>query len=181
MILKAENIKPAPISPSIINTSKLGILALQIAQSQVGQREDPIGSNSGKMVDQYLQSVGLKPGYAWCRAFVYWCFNEAVKQLAIPNPLIKTAGVMDGWNRTEANKKVAISDVRKNVAEVAAGDVFVLSFGALGHTGIVEKVEGSMLHTIEGNSNSTGGREGYEVVRHTRTVDDIHLIGFTRY
>ena len=181
MVMKEENIKLAPTSPSIAPTSKLGNLALQIAQSQVGQREDPIGSNSGKMVDQYLKSVGLKPGYAWCRAFIYWCFGEATKQIGIPNPLIKTAGVMDGWNRTEGSKKIAIADVRSNIERVEVGDVFVLSFGALGHTGIVEKVERGVLHTIEGNSNSMGGREGYEVVRHTRTLDDIHLIGFTRY
>ncbi|MEO8446700.1 MAG: peptidoglycan-binding domain-containing protein, partial [bacterium] len=42
---------------------------LQIASGQVGVMEDPVGSNSGAQVDEYLASVGLNGGYSWCAAF----------------------------------------------------------------------------------------------------------------
>jgi hypothetical protein len=35
-----------------------------------------------------------------------------------------------------------------------------------------------MVHTIEGNSNNDGSREGYEVVRHLRPIS--HIQGFLR-
>ena len=57
-------------------TTPLAAAALRYAQSQVGQREQPKGSNRGPMVDKYLASVGLQPGYAWCQAFVYWCYLQ---------------------------------------------------------------------------------------------------------
>jgi hypothetical protein len=50
---------------------------------------------------------------------------------------------------------------------------------ALGHTGIVESVEGDYVHTIEGNTNEDGSREGYEVARRKSLIKSIH--GFLRY
>ena len=55
-----------------MNNNDLADLALQIAQGQLGQSEQPMGSNRGPMVNEYLKAVGLNPGYAWCQAFVYW-------------------------------------------------------------------------------------------------------------
>ena len=162
----------------VSNTETPATLALQIAQSQVGQCEKPIGSNSGPMVNEYLWSVGLHPGYAWCQAFVYWCYDEAVKKLNKPNPVIRTAGVHDCWNRSAKITKAAAA---AQPGLINPGDQFILSFGNEGHTGIVEKIEGTTIHTIEGNSNNNGSREGYEVVRHQRSLDDKILLGFIKY
>ena len=43
--------------------------------SQIGVRE-ATGRNDGKQVELYLKSVGLGKGYAWCSAFVRWCFDK---------------------------------------------------------------------------------------------------------
>ena len=54
--------------------------ALAQAAGEIGVMEQPLGSNRGPRVDQYLSSVGLDPTsghYAWCAAFVYWCFDLA--------------------------------------------------------------------------------------------------------
>ena len=75
---------------------------LRIASGEVGVREDPPGSNRGPKVDEYLKSVKLKPAggsYAWCAAFVYWCFREAAKSLGVENPATCTAGAQDVWNQ----------------------------------------------------------------------------------
>jgi hypothetical protein len=71
------------------------------ASGEVGVTEQPPGSNRGPQVDDYLTTVGLNPAggsFAWCSAFVYWCFRKASEELAVPNPAVKTAGALDVWN-----------------------------------------------------------------------------------
>ena len=49
-----------------------------------------------------------------------------------------------------------------------------MDFGkGLGHTGFVERIDGTSIHTIEGNTNDTGSREGYEVCRRIRKINTI--------
>lgn len=173
------------MNPINNNNTSLQSLALQIAQGQVGQAEEPKGSNSGPMVNQYLKATGLQPGYAWCQAFVYWCYNEAAKQLSRSNPLVKTAGVAQCWSETKSKLKIPAGAARQDPSILEPGQQFILVFNnGNGHTGLIERVEagnGTLLHTIEGNSNNDGGREGYAVVRHIRKLEDKALAGFIKY
>lgn len=149
-----------------INKS-LGLKALDVAKTQLGQQEKPLGSNWGKPVQDYLASVGITFPASWCMAFVYWCF----KQVEPVPPLFKTGGVLRSWN--EADKKYRVKDPQP-------GDVFIMDFGkGLGHTGIVEKVDATFIYTIEGNSNDSGSREGIEVTRKQRPKTKIK--GYLRY
>ena len=130
---------------------------LDVAQSQIGIEEVPRGSNWGPEVSKYLKSVGINFQASWCMAFVYWC----CKQVNPNTPLIKTGGVLAMWNKIPKQYRAT---------EPRVGDIFIMDFGGgLGHTGFIEKVEGDTLHTIEGNTNDTGSREGYEVCRRKRS------------
>ncbi|NHM08191.1 CHAP domain-containing protein [Flavobacterium sp. CYK-4] len=157
---------------------------LEIANSQIGVVEQPAHSNRGPEVDLYLKAVGLNPksgNYPWCAAFVYWCFEQAAKELGKTNPLVKTAGVLDHWNRTKGIKistSVALSDLSK----IQPGSIFIMDFGkGQGHTGIVESVGNGYITTIEGNTNNDNSREGYGVFRlSTRKVNSIKK-GFIYY
>lgn len=145
--------------------------AIEVARTQIGIHEAQGNKNTGPQVDQYLASVGLKPGNAWCMAFMYWCFDEAACLLGVPNQLVKTGGVMDQWNR----RRLHFGFVKPE-----AGDIFIMDFGGgKGHTGIVTKVEGLWIYTIEGNSNDEGSREGYEVCERRRFIDKIK--GYLRF
>lgn len=142
--------------------------ALAAATTQIGVQEQPKGSNSGRHVDLYLKSVGLKPGYSWCMAFVYWCVSAAAASLGLKNPLVKTGGVLDQWNRN----KLRLLPARSSA--VKPGDIFIMDLGkGLGHTGFVERITGGLVHTIEGNTNDEGSREGYEVCRRERALSSI--------
>ncbi|OUL63714.1 CHAP domain-containing protein [Flavobacterium sp. AJR] len=137
---------------------------LEIAIAQIGVEEIPRNSNSGPEVDIYLRSVGLPKGYAWCMAFIYWCAQKAALQNGVNNPLKKTAGVLEQY-RSRLHLVVTIPKL---------GDIFIIDFGkGLGHAGIVEKVVGNIIHTIEGNTNDHGGREGYKVCRRKRDIKTI--------
>lgn len=143
----------------------LAIKALQIAIVQDGICEEPKGSNSGPVVNQYLKSVGLGKGYPWCMAFVYWCVQKSADMLEVKNPLVKTGGVMLQYNTTKLRK------LPKTSGAIKPGDIFIMEFaGGTGHTGFVEKIVGSVVHTVEGNTNDDGSREGYEVARRQRPI-----------
>jgi CHAP domain-containing protein len=142
---------------------------LEIATAQVGVEEMPRNSNSGPEVEIYLRSVGLAKGYPWCMAFIYWCTQKAALQIGAKNPLKKTGGVLDQYNsRPLLVKKVPLP-----------GDIFIIDLKeGLGHAGIVDKVTGTTIYTIEGNTNDNGGREGYKVSKRKRDIKSIK--GFLR-
>jgi CHAP domain/Putative peptidoglycan binding domain len=156
--------------------SNLLAKALAIAATQVGVLEQPRNSNRGPMVDQYLRRAGVPPGLAWCCAFTYWCFDEAARASGRPNPMVRTAGCLDHWNRAAARgaRRIAGARAASDPAIVSPGMVFIMDFGrGLGHTGFVERVDGGFLHTIEGNTDPTQSREGGGVYRLVRKMADI--------
>lgn len=135
-------------------TTNKGETVLQIAITQLGQSENPKGSNWGEPVQTYLKSVGINFPASWCMAFVYWCYNQLPN-----NTLYKSGGVLNVWNNSK----------EKRVTDPQPGDIFIMDFGkGLGHTGIVERADKDFIYTIEGNTNDDGSREGYEVARRKR-------------
>jgi hypothetical protein len=161
--------------------AKKGLEAvLQIAQTEVGTLEVPVGSNWGPKVEAYLRSSGVTFPAAWCAAFVYWCFNEAATAAGTANPVYKTAGVMMHWNKT-TGKKILAKDATENPLLIKPGHIFIMSFGGgLGHTGLVKAVNGGFITVIEGNTNNNGSREGIGVFERTRKVSSINK-GFIEY
>lgn len=151
--------------------STLAAKALDIAKTQLGKDEKPHGSNWGEPVKTYLASVGINFPASWCMAFIYWCFDQAAKDLSIKNNAIRTGGVMFAWNKASA----AIKSFEPKI-----GSVFIMEFGGgLGHTGIVENYDDTFIYTIEGNTNDTGSREGIEVCRRKRSRKSIK--GYLNY
>ena len=144
---------------------KLREKALEIAITQIGKRENPLGSNWGEPVQSYLRSVGIGFPASWCMAFVFWCFKNASIQLDVINTAVKTGGVLKAWNN-------ATKETKSNTPVI--GSIFIMDFGkGLGHTGIVEKFDDTFIYTIEGNTNDTGSREGIAVCRKTRKRNTI--------
>lgn len=158
--------------------SQITDAALKAAQSQVGKLEDPLGSNWGHPVQDYLASVGIMEPASYCMAGIYWCFDQACKQLGISNPLTKTGAVLHAWEVAfPAHKSINIAGFTPQL-----GDIFIMDFGmGNGHAGIVETVNpDSSLITIEFNTDLTGSREGIGVFRRTRHVRS-PIVGFLRY
>ncbi|KXK57918.1 MAG: putative peptidoglycan binding domain protein [Chlorobi bacterium OLB7] len=111
------------------NKSPLATAAIAAAKSQLGVLENPLGSNKGPEVNAYLASVGLGPGYFWCMAFVYWCYQQAAEQLKKNNPLVKTAGVMAHWNaaRAAGTRCITTKEAADNPGLVKPGMIFIIS------------------------------------------------------
>jgi hypothetical protein len=153
--------------------------ALQIAAREIGVMENPLGSNRGPRVDEYLQYVGLNPAagsYPWCAAFASWCFGQA--SIGTTDPAPRTAGALDFWNQAGrmSLRRVSPPEAEANPTLVTPGMVFVLSTGGgRGHVGLIEEVQGVVLTTIEGNTNDNGSSEGIGVYRHVgRRISQIN-------
>ncbi|MDX6562288.1 MAG: hypothetical protein QOD65_2102 [Gaiellales bacterium] len=127
-----------------------GANVLAAAQGQVGQSEQPPGSNDGPALAAYRTAVaGSAAGQPWCATFASW----AAAQAGIP--------VGDGGSGSAS--VAAIADWASRTGRLlpatsapAAGDLIV--FGDR-HIGIVESVapDGS-LTTVEGNYGNAVSR-----------------------
>jgi hypothetical protein len=153
---------------------------LKVAQNEIGVKEVPPRSNSGPRVEEYLKSVNLGPGYAWCAAFVFWCFKQASANLNCINPVLKTASCMVHWQKTKG-MKITMEEASQNPDLIAPGDIFIIRRrGGLGHTGIITGISNGYIQTIEGNSNAFHSAEGEGVVALQRKIDTI-TAGFIKY
>ncbi|MFK3707751.1 hypothetical protein ACI2JR_22925 [Klebsiella sp. NPDC088457] len=133
------------------NASKL----IQIAKSQLGVAEDPLGHNSGTQVNEYLKSVNHAAGAPWCMAFVYWCHLHAGIQ-GVP----KTASVSDFYKQSlNLGKAITFSIL-------SPGDVVLrVNYPALpggtklgNHAGIYTGLNSNKVPLyISGNTPSTTG------------------------
>jgi len=172
--------------PQILTNTTSDLLAgaVSVAGSQIGVLEQPLGSNRGVQVEQYQAAVGIDKGEPWCAAFAYWCFKQAADSLRRSNPVIRTGSVIEHWNLARKNAvPTIITDTARNDPELLKpGMLFIMATGGgTGHTGIIEKIIGGRLVTIEGNTNDTGSREGIGVFRRsTRNICSINR-GFIDY
>lgn len=159
------------------------VLTIAAGEEAMHVREKPVNSNRGPEVEQYQKRAGASAGDPWCCAFVYWCFDEAAQALGRANPMVKTAGCLDHWNRAKAKgaRRIMASEAKNNPGLVAPGMVFIMDHGeGKGHTGLVESVNGGLLTTIEGNTDASKTREGGGVYRLVRKVGEINK-GFIDY
>jgi peptidoglycan hydrolase-like protein with peptidoglycan-binding domain len=173
-----------PVPPASL---PLAAAVLSVAEGEISVRERPPGTNRGPRVDEYLRGVGLNPAggsFAWCAAFVHFCFGEAAIRLGRRNPAVRTAGVLAHWNKAESQgaRRIRTAEASSEPQLVRPGQVFIIDYGrGAGHTGIVTGMRSGKLLTIEGNTNDGGSREGVGVfARHGRTIGSINK-GFIEY
>lgn len=177
----------ASASPPVAINDRLLNLVVKIAAAEEAAKvsEDPVGSNRGPKVDEYLKRTGVSVGLYWCCAFVYWCFHEASQKMNPPqaNPMVKTAGCLNHWNRAQAKGAKLIKKLQavNDPSLLKPGMVFIIDHGrGMGHTGIIESINAGYITTIEGNTNPNMSSNGYGVFRLKRKIVDINK-GFIDY
>lgn len=144
--------------------------AFEFAVKEVNKGVREVGGNNhGPDVKKYLAEVGLPEGYAWCTAFISWCFRQAAgKKLAW-----ESAGVWNIWNYAKEHGWI--------VDRPRRFDLVAFDFNGDGvyneHMGWVAWVKKfgpvSIVHTIEANTSSgvAGSQtDGGGVYRRTRLI-----------
>lgn len=116
---------------------------------------------------------GKKNGFAWCDMFVDWCFltafgyENALRLLCQPE---KSAGAGCTYSRRYyANKGQFYTNNPKPGDQIFFGT----STSNCSHTGIVERVDGSKVYTIEGNTSD-------QVARRSYALNNSTIVGYGR-
>lgn len=104
---------------------------------------------------------GCKNGFDWCTVFVDWCLYmaagkdalRAMEALYYTGPYGASCTFSVGYYRAAG---------KFHTGTPQPGDqIFFGAAGNIRHTGLVEKVEGGVVYTIEGNANNAVRRREY--------------------
>lgn len=98
-----------------------------------------------------------KNGYAWCAVFVNWCFVKAYGAAAAKSLLCQPATNSYAAGCIQAVKYFKNKNQFYKTPKVGDQIFFYDSVGDAAHTGLVYKVGGSRVYTIEGNTSSASG------------------------
>ena len=165
-----------PAAPAVTGCDPARVLAVAVAEigykekksnSQLDDKTANAGSgNYTKYARDFDKKYpnwynGKKNGFAWCDMFVDWCFltaygyENALRLLCQPE---KSTGAGCKYSLRFYKKKGQF-----HTSGPKPGDqiFFGTSLDDVSHTGIVEKVTASKVHTIEGNTSNQVARRNY--------------------
>jgi CHAP domain len=147
VLASASTAVPAPGGTSA------GRAALAFAQQEVGQAEQPPGSNDSPRIAQFRQATAGSGVGPWCAYFVSWAARQAGAPLGDSGQGF--GRVDDVWSWAERSGKAMPAGSGQ---PPQPGDLVVWDE----HIGIVESVgsDGS-IHTVEGNSSDRVSRRDY--------------------
>lgn len=159
---------------------------VKVASDYVGQQE--IRGNKGfknPAFQKKMQDCGWAMGHAWCAYFTELVWKEAFgKSHPMYNTLDRlfSPSAVSTYSNFRGHLKLFQSGNKPKAGALVA---WRYGNGWQGHIGIVESViDKNRFNTIEGNTNSAGGREGIEVARKVRSLGlphrakGLNLIGF---
>lgn len=135
---------------------------LDLARRELGVTEEPAGSNTVKYNAAYYGRTVAGDAYPWCCVFLWWLFRETgLAQLFYGGKKTASCGALARWAR--ARGQFVTGDYRP-------GDVVFFHFGTgvIQHVGLLERVEGGVLVTIEGNTGLGNDANGGAVMRRWR-------------
>lgn len=131
---------------------------LAVARGELGNREDPAGSNRTK----YGAWYGMD-GQPWCMMFVQWVFAQAGASRLLPARTASCGALM----RAAQAKGCWIT------GGYQPGDVVIYDFPGnnvkTDHCGIVEQITGGGIMAIEGNTGVGNDANGGQVQRRVRS------------
>jgi CHAP domain len=132
-----------------------GQRALQLAQQEIGQTEQPPGSNDSPRIAEYRTATAGSGIGPWCAYFVSWAAKNAGAPLGEAGQGFGSVAAVSSWAQRTGRWNPAASGQPPQ-----AGDLIV--WGGQ-HIGIVESVDADgKIHTIEGNSSNMVTRRTHD-------------------
>lgn len=135
----------------------LSVKALRRAQSKIGVKELPAGTNLVEFSEWY----GIRG--PWCAMFVTWCYVTAGSEAFVKGQRYAYVPYMVADARAG---RYGLSVTRSP----APGDVVAYDWdgGVADHTGLFERGTAQVFHAIEGNTSVGNDSNGGEVMRRSR-------------
>lgn len=142
----------APTTVPVTAGTPAGQAMLNTIRNEVGQAEQPPGSNDSPRIAQYRQATAGSGVGPWCAYFTSWAARESGVPLGEMGQGF--GRVDDVWSWAERSGKA----IPAGLGQPQPGDLIVWDE----HIGIVESVgaDGS-VQTIEGNSSDSVARRNY--------------------
>ena len=145
-------------------------VVLSIAESYLGYHE---GANNKTIFGDTmhaLQPRNMDANAPWCDAFVDFCVYKMCQRFGYGAEMAKKVlcGDFDDYTYASVNLYKKAGRWTQNAAR--GHQIF---FGGSGHTGLVEKVSGGIVYTIEGN-------KGDEVRKCSYSIHSPSIIGYGR-
>ena len=155
------------------------LLACARQHLAAGARET--GANAGPWVRSYMNGQEGQ-NWPWCVGFVQTVFDQALsfsgRKYTDLMPATFSCDIL-AQHALKHNCLLRNKSLPQTINSVQPGDLFLLERSAYDweHVGIIEKVSGNVIYTIEGNTNQAGSREGIAVMRRVRnfTVSPIDI------
>ena len=141
----ASTLQGAMATQGVTPGSGAGNTMVQIAESQIGQSEQPPGSNDGPAISTYrTATAGAAAGEPWCAYFASWVAKQAGEPIGSSGQGLGYVGDIWSWAQQTGRAIPNGPGVTPT-----PGDLIV--FGDH-HVGIVDKVlPNGDIQTIEGN------------------------------
>lgn len=142
-------------------TAEIGYLE-KATNAQLEDKTANVGSNNWTKYAAFLDDLGVyngkKNGYAWCDMFVDWCF---ITTFGLSIAMKMTNQPMGGYGAgctCSAQYYKAVGRFHKDNPQPGDQIFFTNDGGkSMYHTGLVTKVAGGRVYTIEGNTSSAAG------------------------
>lgn len=154
-----------PMPTAVANGTPAGQAMVDAVRNEVGQAEQPPGSNDSPRIAQYRQATaGSAGGQPWCAYFVSWAARQAGAPVGEQGQGFGSVDALYDWAQRAGKATPAAG------ATPQPGDLIVWDE----HMGIVESVgaDGS-VQTIEGNSSD-------QVSRRTHPPGGGGAVGYVR-
>jgi hypothetical protein len=174
---KPATARPAMARPAMAKpaTAKLPVHAgtasamLAAAKKTIGMGETPPGSNHNQITEWYNQNIDRIGNGPWCEmAVTYWAGHSANLPSIFAGKHVGYANTV-----THAQKFQQKGRWHTGIAGIQSGDIVFYDWGGsrsiskIDHVGVVERVMGKKIVTIEGN---TTGDRCRRVVRDSKFV-----------
>ena len=147
---------------------------LKIAVAEIGYKEketnsqldNPTANDGDANFTKYARDLAAagyyqasKQGFAWCDMFVDWCFLKLCGSKEKAEDMICQTGLYGAG--CEFSAKYYKQQNRFFTSDPKPGDQ--IFFNDYAHTGIVEKIVGGVITTIEGNTSNMVARRTYSI------------------
>jgi len=162
------------LSPLPVGGRSFADLVLAYARRHLAQHPLEIGGqNCGPWVRLYTEGHEGSE-WPWCAGFVSVLMQQAAQTLGVSMPIPGSVSCDSlAAQAKEAGRFVRDADLRQGtvtIGEFPTASIFLVrrTNRDWTHAGLVTAFDKGMFHTIEGNTNDDGAREGYEVCARMR-------------
>ncbi len=134
-----------------------------IAESQLGQTEQPPGSNESPAIAQYrTATAGAMPGEPWCAYFASWVARQAGEPLGGQGQGLGSVGEIWSWAQSTGRAVTNGPGVVPKPGDlIVFGDEHVGIVRDVLPSGQIQTIEGNYENKVAANVRSPGEATGY--------------------